>query len=290
MVASFSATLPVLRRYLPRQGKAKRSRTSLKCTERGCRAASSLDFDLTFYRGLTKRYILTLCRSLPLHVVYRLWAQDVDKCSLMRLGSAHLPVIHPYRGGNNDVLDGSPSYSPNAKRIAYAGWDGHDLEIYTINPNGTGKFQVTKNGANDTDPAYSPSGRRIALSGFDGKDFEIYTIDVHGKNRVQVTKNATNDYDPAYSPSGRRIAYSGFDGKDFDIYTISVRGEKRVQVTKNGLNDAEPSYSPNANKITYSGADGNDNDIYTVNPDGGGKLQVTKNATRDYAPSWGSRP
>ena len=63
---------------------------------------------------------------------------------------------------------------------AYSGSVGNDKDIYTINPNGRGKFQVTKNRADDYEPAYSPSGKRITYSGSDGNDWEIYTIDTRG--------------------------------------------------------------------------------------------------------------
>ena len=47
-------------------------------------------------------------------------------------------------------------------KIAFAGYDGQDYEIYTINPNGGGKKQLTDNSTNDLEPAYSPNGKRIA--------------------------------------------------------------------------------------------------------------------------------
>ena len=37
---------------------------------------------------------------------------------------------------NNTTNDHSPSYSPSGEKIAYAGWDGQDKEIYTINVGG----------------------------------------------------------------------------------------------------------------------------------------------------------
>jgi hypothetical protein len=39
-------------------------------------------------------------------------------------------------------------------KIAYAGFEGNDTEIYTINPNGTGRFQVTKNATRDYAPPW----------------------------------------------------------------------------------------------------------------------------------------
>jgi hypothetical protein len=42
-------------------------------------------------------------------------------------------------------------------KIAYSGFEGNDTEIYTINPNGTGKFQVTKNATRDYAPSWGSS-------------------------------------------------------------------------------------------------------------------------------------
>jgi hypothetical protein len=42
-------------------------------------------------------------------------------------------------------------------KIAYAGFDGHDSEIYTIDARGGGRFKVTHNGTLDTEPMW---GRR----------------------------------------------------------------------------------------------------------------------------------
>jgi Tol biopolymer transport system component len=73
-------------------------------------------------------------------------------------------------------------------RIAYASYDGgKDFEIYTINPNGSGKTKVTNNDTDDIEPAYSPDGEKIAY--FYVPDGEIYTIKVGGGGQSRVTNN-----------------------------------------------------------------------------------------------------
>ena len=84
-----------------------------------------------------------------------------------------------------------PSWSPNGKRIAFTGHDGHDYEIYTISATGGSRFNVTNNTSDDLQPSYSPNGKRIAFSGWDGHDWEIYTINVGGGGRVKVTKGGS---------------------------------------------------------------------------------------------------
>jgi Tol biopolymer transport system component len=68
-------------------------------------------------------------------------------------------------------------------KIVYAGWNrGEDFEIYTINPDGSGKRQLTNNSTDDFNPDYSPDGKKIVYAGKDGPkgDFEIYTIGARG--------------------------------------------------------------------------------------------------------------
>jgi len=130
-------------------------------------------------------------------------------------------------------------------KIAYNGEDAPtkgDYEIYTINPGGGGKVQLTDNNTNDYTPSYSPSGKQIVYSAFDGNDDELYKINTGGGGRVQLTDNNTNDLDPSYSPNGKKIAYDSDDGNDFEIYTINSGGGGKLPVTDNGTNDESPSW------------------------------------------------
>src|SRR5918995_5828002 len=106
-------------------------------------------------------------------------------------------------------------------------------EIYTITPDGSGKFRVTNTKNTDEErPDYSPDGKKIAYVGCPYRsDCEIYTISATGGKPFNVTNNDTRDSLPSYSPSGKRIAYSSWDGNDTDIYTIGATGGKPVQVT-----------------------------------------------------------
>ena len=72
------------------------------------------------------------------------------------------------------------NYPGKPGKIAFSGYDGQDSEIYTINPNGGSKLQITDNGTANSQPVYSPSGKRIAYAASDGNDYEIYTINAGG--------------------------------------------------------------------------------------------------------------
>jgi len=140
-------------------------------------------------------------------------------------------------------------------KIAYAGFDGQDYEIYTINPNGGGKKQLTDNSLDDRYPAYSPSGKKIAYAGKDAPngDYEIYTINSGGGGKQPVTDNSSDDYWPDYAPGGKRIAYTNFVASgDEEIYTIQTNGGGRQPVTDNSSDDEYPSYSPSGKRIAIA--------------------------------------
>jgi Tol biopolymer transport system component len=74
---------------------------------------------------------------------------------------------HPITSGNPD-LDADPTWSPDGKQIAFSrmiGGDSSRLEIFVMNPDGTGQRQVTDHpGQSDQDPAYSP-GNLLSWTG-----------------------------------------------------------------------------------------------------------------------------
>jgi Tol biopolymer transport system component len=174
-------------------------------------------------------------------------------------------------------------------KIAYVRNDGNDDEIYTINPGGGGKTQLTHDNTGTYVPAYSPDGQRIVYSGSSGSgDAEIYTISAGGGDKTQLTHNNNDEFDPDYSPNGKRIAYTGLNRgyNKSAIYTISVRGGGKSKVTEG----SDPSYSPDGKKIAYTVYKGPLTGIYKINVGGGGKFQVTPRLEYAESPSWRSRP
>jgi TolB protein len=219
----------------------------------------------------------------------------------------------PFQVTNNERQDTNPSYSPDGRKIAYAGFDGGtDSDIFTINATGGTPFNVTNNNTFDESPSYSPNANKIAYAGFDGTDWEIYKINATGGTPIQLTNNDKNDQDPDYSPNGEKIAYTHClipvsqqdpdrscaasdqpNEADYtEIFTINATGGTPFNVTNNNTWDAWPSYSPNGRKIAYahSDGDGTDSEIYKIHHNGGTPVRVTNNDSSDGSPSWGSRP
>ena len=86
------------------------------------------------------------------------------------------------------------------------------LEIFTINVDGTGRTQLTNNGAANFAPFFHPSGKKIVFSSNlddpKGREFDIYMIDIDGGNLERITFSPEFDGFPMFSYDGKHLAFA----------------------------------------------------------------------------------
>jgi Tol biopolymer transport system component len=85
------------------------------------------------------------------------------------------------------------------------------LEIYVANADGSGKRQVTSNGAANFGPYWHPSGEKIIFSSnMDdplGREFDLYMIGTDGTGLDRITYTPEFDGFPMWSPDGRWLVW-----------------------------------------------------------------------------------
>ncbi|MFZ4621098.1 MAG: M28 family peptidase, partial [Bacteroidota bacterium] len=132
---------------------------------------------------------------------------------------------------NDNGYDGGAFFSPDGKTIVYRAHhpidpkdrlDGEQLlkeelvkptamELFLINADGTGKRQLTHNGAANFAPFFTPDGKRIIFASNmhdpTGYDFDLFLIGVDGKNLEQVTFSKGFDGFPMFSPDGKKLVF-----------------------------------------------------------------------------------
>jgi Tol biopolymer transport system component len=173
-------------------------------------------------------------------------------------------------------------------KIAFSAFRNGNMDIYTVNPDGTGLQQITSDPAWDSDPVWSADGLHIAFM----RDIYIYTMDADGTGARLVY--GPLDYAtgrPTWSPDGTQLAFS--DSYYDDIYTIGIDGQGRTRVIThyNPHTSNDPAWSPDGTKIAFAHYDSSapisSEDIHVVNVDGAGEVNLTPTPTEyEMMPNW----
>ena len=99
----------------------------------------------------------------------------------------------------------SPSWSPDGKLIAFAGYDKTHFDIFTVDVNTKQLTRITKatkaNGkeADNEDPSFSPDGRHIMYVSNRTVNNQIYISNLDGLNERRITVDDDSYFKPKWS-------------------------------------------------------------------------------------------
>jgi Tol biopolymer transport system component len=87
-----------------------------------------------------------------------------------------------------------------------------NMEIYTVNVDGTNLKQITHLGKANWSPYFHPKDDRIIFSSNHhsarGYDFQLFSIDTSGKNLKQITFESIFNAFPMFSPDGKKLVFA----------------------------------------------------------------------------------
>jgi Tol biopolymer transport system component len=185
---------------------------------------------------------------------------------------------------------GFPTWSPGGGRIAFlsATSDGRD-DIFSIQPSGRGRTNLTRSPQWDEMPAWSPTGRWIAyVSHVRGTD-QIFVMRPDGSDQHPITdipNHALGGYSPTWSPDGRTIAFEVYRHKNWSIDSVRVSGRREMRLTHGPGDENRPVWSPRGRRIAFTasqtpasaGESGVVTDIYVMNADGSHVVRLTRDS------------
>ncbi len=138
---------------------------------------------------------------------------------------------HVQRVTNDLGYDGGAFFSWDGKRLVYRGYHQTDsteaaeyrallaeqlvrptrMEIFTIGADGTGRRQLTNNGAANFAPFFHPSDRRIVFGSnvgdAKGRTFHVYQMNDDGTGLEQITYGGTFNSFPMFNREGTKVVF-----------------------------------------------------------------------------------
>ena len=191
---------------------------------------------------------------------------------------------------NNLLPDGTARWSPDGKRIVFAGSEKEwTSDIYIMNADGTEKKKLTNNPGIHSSPSWSPEGKKIAFQFYVRDKGEIYVMNADGSDQKRMTNNNAHDGGPCWSPDGKRIVFWSKRLGQSEIYVMNADGSEQNRLTYNPANDLYPCWSSDGKKIAFeSDRDGKhiNYEVYVMNIDSSEEKRLTNNPNYDGSPCW----
>jgi Tol biopolymer transport system component len=183
--------------------------------------------------------------------------------------------VDPAGGGTDDV-GSTYTWSPDGTRLAFVDSTGFIGEVptgsawdvFAMNPDGSGRTQVTDDGGFAAAPSWSPGGTRIVYASDEGDPNrpecemdvtcrrDLYAIGADGTGQTRLTTDPANDWQPDWGPDGRIVFVSDrptvpdsfvFGG---DLYLMNEDGSALTRLTSTE-GESQPRWSPDGSMIAF---------------------------------------
>ena len=172
--------------------------------------------------------------------------------------------------------DAEATVSPDGKKIVFTSTRSGDLELWTMDIDGSNQRQITFELGYDGGAFFSPDSKKLVFRASRPKtpeavasykellakglvqptDLEIFTCNVDGSDLRQITKLGKANWAPFFHPSGNKIIFTTNHhlpgGRVFNLFAINLDGSGLQQITFDKVFDGFPMFSPDGKKFVFA--------------------------------------
>ena len=161
-------------------------------------------------------------------------------------------------------------------KIVYTSMSSGDLDLWTMNSDGSHKRQITHTLGYDGGPVFSRDGKKIvwranhpsgpgaeksykdllAANLTTPMKMELFVSDSNGKNARQITNFGCASFAPTFTPDGSKILFASnklkCDSAKFELFLVDTDGSHLEQITSFGGFTSFPEFSPDGKEIVFA--------------------------------------
>jgi Tol biopolymer transport system component len=166
--------------------------------------------------------------------------------------------------------------SADGKKIVFTSSRDGDLEIYTMNPDGSGIKRLTHRLGYDGGPFFSPDGKWIVYRGrhptaadevaryksllakdlVEPMQMDLYVMRADGSEPRQITGLGGASFAPFFFPGSQRIIFASNyqhpGTSEFELYAVNRDGSKLERISFTGGFNAFPQFSPDGKRLVFA--------------------------------------
>jgi len=166
--------------------------------------------------------------------------------------------------------------SPDGKKIVFTSSRDGDLEIYTMNADGSNPKRLTHQLGYDGGPFFSPDGKWIVYRAHHPTDpteverykellaqdyvepmkMDLYVMRSDGLDQRPITNLGGASFGPFFFPDSSRIIfasnYENPTSSEFELYAVNRDGQGLEKLTFTGGFNAFPQFSPDGKKLVFA--------------------------------------
>jgi TolB protein len=145
---------------------------------------------------------------------------------------------------NKEVIDVAPTWSPDAKQIAFVSDRSGTPQVYVMDVDGQNQRRISYQSSYSASPAWSPDGRWIAYAARTEGQFDLYLIDPAGEVNIPLVVHRRNDQSPSWSPDGRKLVFSSDRRGRSDLYVIDIHSRRLQRLSQDAKDNLAPAWGP----------------------------------------------
>lgn len=146
---------------------------------------------------------------------------------------------------------GSPSFSPDGKRLAFVSNKDGTARIYVITIPKEGAsletvkpLLISKKNKDNTSPAWSYDGTKIAYSSTTQGVRQIWIYDFNSNKEMQLTQGSGHKENPVWAPDSLHLIFNSSSNEASELYLVNMNQPEAVKISKGSGEKRFPSWEP----------------------------------------------